>query len=252
MKLIKTVFHVHTDYSPDSNSSLESLVDTATEQGVHCVAVTDHDTIEGAQILAHIARDTALRVIVGEEISTTEGHLIGLFLREPVPSGRSPRRTAESIREQGGLVAVPHPFTRLMDCGMRTGIGGILDLIDLFEVYNSQNVWALPDWRARRFAARHGLPTIVGSDSHVRGSLAASYQWMPAFDDAATFMESIRHAQPVTRRHAPGYYLGAAWRLARYKAGFGVPADFGRSCRNPLRPRLGPSVEPRVSSQSTA
>ena len=78
--LIKTVFHIHTDYSDDSNLSCKALYAEARRANVDCVVITDHDSIEGAVRLREIARES-LRVIIGEEISTTDGHLIGLFLQ---------------------------------------------------------------------------------------------------------------------------------------------------------------------------
>lgn len=250
MGLIKTVFHVHTDYSPDSNSSPEELVAVAVEEGVDCITITDHDTLEGARAVALAARDSRLRVIIGEEVTTKDGHLIGLFLREHVRPGQSVRQTAEHIREQGGLVVVPHPFTRLLDCGVCGAVHEILDLIDLVEVYNSQNVWRLPDWRSARFARRHGFAGVVGSDAHMLEGLTASFQRMPDFDGPVDFVESVRQAEPVTRRHAPRYYLGAAWRITRHRIGLGLPAGFGRNCSNPIQPRFGARSGTRASSRS--
>ena len=94
MAWTKTVSHVHTDYSDDGNASIESIIDSARVAGVGAVAITDHDTIDGARALAAIA-PPGLQVIVGEEISTNQGHLIGLFLkRAGSPHARPPNRFA--------------------------------------------------------------------------------------------------------------------------------------------------------------
>jgi hypothetical protein len=229
MRLVKTVFHLHTDYSPDSNVSPESVIDDALRAGVHCVTITDHNTLAGARRVAYIARDCDLKVVVGEEISTADGHLIGLFLCEPVEPGLPLRRTAELIREQGGLVVVPHPFNRIFDCGLRGKVYDILDLIDIVEVHNAQNALPFPNMLAGRFAARHGYPALVGADTHLRGHLAPSYQWMPAFDGPRQFVESLAQASLVRGRHSVRYFLSATCRLVRGAVGLPISADFGRN-----------------------
>ena len=126
--VLKTVFHVHTDYSDDSNISISHLIDACAHRKVNCIAVTDHDTIAGARELAAHA-GPSLRVIIGEEISTIDGHLIGLFLRERIEPGMPVRRSAEAIHDQGGLVVVPHPFNRIFGCSLNEKVYEILDLI---------------------------------------------------------------------------------------------------------------------------
>jgi len=229
MRLVKTVFHLHTDYSADSNVSPESVIDSALAAGVHCVIITDHDTLEGARRVAYISRDCDLQVVVGEEIATADGHLIGLFLREFVEPGLSVRRTAEAIHDQGGLVVVPHPFNRIFDCGLRGKVHNLLDLIDAVEVHNAQNSLPFPNMMAQKFAARHGYPALVGADTHLRGHLAPSYQWMPAFDGPGQFLESLAGASLVRGRHSAGYFLSAACRIARSALGLPISADFGRN-----------------------
>jgi len=224
--VIKTVFHIHTDYSDDSNLSCECLLDEARQRGVGCVAVTDHDSIEGATRLARMAGDD-LRVIVGEEISTTDGHLIGLFLRDFVEPGMSVRRTAEAIREQDGLVIVPHPYNRLFECSLGDRVYDILDLIDVVEVANAQNLSPLPNRRSAQFARRHGLPGIVGTDVHHRGYLDTCHQMMNGFDGPAAFVASLRTARLQAKAHPLGYFFRSAYVVARYRLGLGLPAGYG-------------------------
>ncbi len=112
---MKTLLHVHTDFSYDSNITIEQLARFCEEQRFGCVAVTDHDSIEGARRLASM---TDVNVIVGEEVTTSEGHLIGLFLTEWIRPGLSALDTAKAIRAQGGLVLLPHPFVRAFGCGI--------------------------------------------------------------------------------------------------------------------------------------
>lgn len=226
MGLVKTVFHVHTDYSDDSNLSLDCLVHEARERGVGCVAVTDHDSIEGALTLADRVGDD-LRVIVGEEISTRDGHLIGLFLRDLVEPGMSVRQTAEAIREQRGLVVVPHPYNRLFHCSLGDRVYDILDLIDVVEVANAQNLSPLPNRRSARFAHSHGFPAVVGTDVHHRGHLDTCYQMMPGFEGPSEFVTSLGRARLHARSHPLSYFFRTAWLIAGYKLGLPLPAAYG-------------------------
>lgn len=133
MKTIKAIFHVHSDYSDDSNLSVERLYQLASAKDIQCIAITDHDTIEGGQRLAELAGQN-LQVIIGQEISSAGGHLIGLFLERRVEPGQSPRQTAEAIHRQGGLVVVPHPFNLLFGCSLGQRTREIADLIDIVEI----------------------------------------------------------------------------------------------------------------------
>ena len=226
--LVKTVIHAHTNYSFDSNTSPADLIQTARRQGVDCVAITDHDEIAGALEARALG---GLEVIVGEEISSTAGHLIGLFLQEFVPPGLSAQETAERIRAQGGLVLAPHPRAYLCDNSLSpAAVERLLPWLDAVEVCNAQNPLLWEEWWARRFARRHGLTPYAGSDSHVRGYLAAAYQLMPAFDSPRGFLAALRQAELHVGRFGPGYYAAMAaqhyhqrW-FHRPLAGFGANA----------------------------
>lgn len=244
MRLLKTVFHVHTDYSDDSDNSIEHLLDAAGRSGVRVLAVTDHDTIEGAREMASLAPPD-LQVIIGEEISTADGHLIGLFLREPVAPGLSVRTTAKEIRKQGGLIVVPHPFNTIFGCGLRDAVLDIIDYIDIVEISNAQNLLPFPNRRAAEFAALHEFPALVGSDTHHRNSLCSCYQMIPPFDGAASFLESVRLASLVPGRHPLTYFLHSAAAILRSRFGLPQPPTLGRNCPRSRRPPFDePSAVP--------
>ena len=238
---IKTVFHVHTDYSDDCNTSIEDLLATARREGVGCIAVTDHDNVDGARALAAAGPD--LRVIVGEEISTADGHLIGLFLRDCVSPGRPVRRTAEAIREQGGLVVVPHPFNSLFGCGLRDKVHEIIDLIDVVEVANAQNLLPFADRKAAEFARCHRFPTIVGADTHHRGYLHSCHQWLGPFDGPVSFLASLRRAHSVAASHPLSYFVRTANVILRQKLRWPFPTGYGQNCPRP-RPWTPPIAVP--------
>ncbi len=238
MSLLKTVFHVHTNYSDDANSSPERLLEDARRAGVGCIAVTDHDTIEGAKRVAALAgRD--LKVVVGEEISTSDGHLIGLFLHEPIDPGYTARQTANLIHQQGGLVVAPHPFNRLFGCSLRDNIYDVIDVIDVVEVCNGQNLLQGPNHRADAFARRHSLPRIAGLDMHHRGHLDACYQLMPRFDGPIDFIPALEQAELRRGRHSLSYFVRAAHVTARSKLHLAPPRGYGVNCKR-HRPMFAP------------
>jgi len=221
---MKTLIHVHTDYSFDSNLSVDALAWYAQAEGIGCVAVTDHDTIEGAM---QLARRTDIKVIIGEEISTSDGHLIGLFLKERIPPKMSARATAIAIREQGGLVLLPHPFAPAMLGGLGTIAWQIANLIDAVEVNNAQNLWRRPDRTADRFAENMQLLKFVGADSHSVESIAPCHQEMADFNGPHEFLASLRLARLARGRHPFSYFVRAAARVAMSLVGLPLPAGFG-------------------------
>ena len=237
-KLLKTVFHVHTDYSDDANTSPEQLLVDAGAAGVDCVAVTDHDAIEGAQHLASLA-GSDLQIIVGQEVSTADGHLIGLFLRERIEPGLSARRTAEQIKQQGGLVVTPHPFNTLFGCSLRERVFDLIDLIDVVEVCNAQNLWSRPNRKAEAFAHRYAFLTLVGSDMHHRGWLDSCYQWIEPFEGPEAFLAALAEARFVQGRHPLSYFVRSANLCLRSRMGWPLPDAYGRNCIW-QRPKLEP------------
>jgi len=221
---IKTIIHIHTDYSADSDISLDHLAHYATANGVGCLAVTDHDTIEGAKRMRHAA---GVKVIVGEEVSTRDGHLIGLFLEEHIRPGMTARDAALAIKEQGGLVLVPHMYARVFGCGLRGVAGQILDLIDAVEINNGQSFTSRPDHLAFRFADRHGLVKFVGSDTHLPCSIGPCYQEMTDFNTPAQFLRSLAEATLVTGYHPLRYVLPMYYRAARHLLGLPFTENVG-------------------------
>ena len=233
MVRLKTVLHVHTNYSADSNVSPEELVATARRQDVDCVAVTDHNVIDGA--LAVRAAADSLRVIVGEEITTAGGHLLGLFLSHTVPPRLPAEETIKRIRDQRGLVFAPHPFACLCDNSLGRTVQRLVPLLDAVEIHNAQNPFWWEDTRAACFARRHDLIPYVGADAHVRGYLAASHQMMPDFDGPQSFLAALRQAE-FSRGRFGLRYIGVMaarqlWKqvVGRPLGGFGanVPREDG-------------------------
>ena len=166
--------HCHTSASFDSLSRPRDVARAAAERGITHLAITDHDRLDGALD----ARDHApagLTVIVGEEIKTTGGDLIGVFLDHVVPPGLSPVEAIAAVREQGGLVGIPHPFDRFRGSLARSQqLDELASLVDWVEVHNSRIVLKGNE-RAAAFASVHGLPGVAVSDAHTIMEVAVSY-----------------------------------------------------------------------------
>ncbi|MBI4339216.1 MAG: PHP domain-containing protein [Chloroflexi bacterium] len=229
--MLKADLHIHTVYSPDCLSSPGQIVARCLKVGINCLAVTDHNAVAGAQGLKRIAPFT---VIVGEEVLTAEGEIIGLFLERLVPKHLSPEETVARIKEQGGLVCIPHPCDRFRRSPLRPqALERILPSVDVIEVFNSRT-WLLRDSaRAKQIAASHGLPGGAGSDAHTIDEIGTSYVELPEFDNALHFLGSLR------RGHVTGHRAKTVARLAAYFQGARarvVKRMGGRSNRSCLLP----------------
>ncbi len=143
---------------------------------------------------------------MGEEITSTDGHILGLFLDERVPPGLSAEETAQLIRAQGGLVLAPHPRAVLCRNSLsESALRRLLPWLDGVEICNAQNpLWWEDAW-ARGFARRTRLTGFVGADAHLRGYLAAAYQVLPPFNGPAGFLAALRQADLHPGRFGPVY-----------------------------------------------
>jgi len=197
-KLLRADLHIHTAYSPDSTSSLPDIIARCLEVGINCLAVTDHNSIAGA---LELKRTAPFYIIVGEEILTTSGEIIGLFLSEYVPHKLSLEETVARIKAQGGLVCVPHPYDRFRHSALRrSALERILPDINLIEVFNSRTLLLRDSARARQLASLHGLPAIAGSDAHTLDEIGNTYVELPEFNGADQFVQALRQGQVFGRR----------------------------------------------------
>ena len=167
--------HCHTSASFDSLASPESVVRAAATRGLTHLAITDHDRIEGA-LRARDAAPAGLTVIVGEEVKTADGDLIAVFLERAVAPGRPARDTIAEVREQGGLVGIPHPFDRFRGSMLKDprleAMGGLVDWV---EAHNARIVGGTGNERAAAFARELGLPGIAVSDAHSTLEVGVAY-----------------------------------------------------------------------------
>lgn len=204
---VRVDMHLHTMWSGDATTTPEELVDAVAQSRIDVLCITDHGTTNGA---VELADRLGCRVVVGQELRTWAGEIIGLFLRERIPYGVKPEEAAARIRDQGGLVYIPHPFDPLRSCMKEDVLAGMVGdgLVDAIEVFNAKTSLAHLNQRAVDFAAAHDLPGGAGSDAHEPSAIGAAYVEVPDFTDAASFLTSLR-AGTVVGHH---YDAPRVWR----------------------------------------
>ena len=190
---------MHTHFSPDSGAPSRSIVERCLKMGLNHIAVTDHNTIKGALEVQALA---PFPVIVGEEVKSSAGDIIGLFLKEEVPRGLSPMDTVRAIKDQGGLVMVPHPFDRFRPSALKyDALQEVLPRVDILEAFNAHDLLMRDNHRAAAFAREHRLVPAAVSDSHTSLELGRTYMEVPEFDGTpAGFLDALGHASLVERR----------------------------------------------------
>lgn len=175
--------HCHSEASPDSSSPFEEIPDRCMEMGITVQAITDHNNIWGAQKLqksVHEREDLPLTIIVGEEISTSEGELVGLFLEEKIQADLTPEKTVAAIKEQGGLVLLPHGFDPLKRWHLKIEARKkIASSIDIVETFNSRI--SRPHWNraAMKWAEERGVAMSAGSDAHTIADIGNAWVEVP-------------------------------------------------------------------------
>ncbi len=204
--------HMHTSWSYDCGVETADLVDHAEAEGLGAIAITDHNAFGGALEAIDLARGRDLVVIPGEEVKTdAQGEVIGLFLSEKVPRGMSFADTIAAIKEQGGLVYLPHPFDRLHAIPDAPTLHRHLADVDVFEVYNARLLFDAYNDEALRFARKYNLTVGAGSDAHVLQGVGTGALRMRAFDGPEEFLISLRTAQVLRRPKSLVYLQGLKW-----------------------------------------
>ncbi len=204
---MKVDLHVHTFHSMDASTTFEQLLARCKEVGLGAIAIADHGTADGALEFQKIAPFT---VIVAEEVLTPHGEIMGMFLKETIPSGTSVEDTIAAIKEQGGLVCIPHPFDPLRSSALDSKVIEVLagkGQIDVLEVLNARILLQAAVTRADKFAKRHGLLRSAGSDAHGPEELGNAYLEMPPFRTKEEFLASLAKAEICGRRNSPMVHL---------------------------------------------
>jgi predicted metal-dependent phosphoesterase TrpH len=210
---LKADFHIHTRYSMDCNTSLGDIIERCLQMRINCIAIADHGTVEGALEMQSIA---PFEVIVAEEILTPHGEVMGMFLKEGIPSGISIEEAISRIREQDALVCLPHPFDpfrglKLNDDKMEE----LAEQIDALEVFNARSPLPIGENKARDLASKYDLPVTAGSDSHTLNEIGFTYVRMPEFNGKDDFLDALRKGRITRRRSNPLVHFGSSWARLR-------------------------------------
>ena len=188
------------------------LLDHAEGEGLGAIAVTDHNVFGGALEALELSRGRGLVVIPGEEVKTDgQGEVIGLFLEREIPRGMSFADTVAAIREQSGLVYIPHPFDRMHAIPDPATLHAHLADIDVFEVYNARLLLDAYNDEALRFARKYNLTMGAGSDAHVLQGVGTGAVRMRRFDGPEEFLISLRYAEILRRPKSLAYLQSLKW-----------------------------------------
>ncbi len=199
-KLIDVDIHMHTDHSSDCATPVDVLLAAAREEGLGAIAVTDHNEVSGALDARAKAAEYGVKVIVGEEVKTAkQGEVIGLFIEEKIPRGMTLEETIAAIRDQGGLVYVPHPFDRMHSVPDYEHLLAVVEDVDAIEVFNPRIAIPAFNEEAVRFAGKYRIVGGAGSDSHVAQGLGSVRIRMRDFDGPEEFLASLADADIVGR-----------------------------------------------------
>ena len=199
--MLKADLHTHTCYSPDSDNSLDNIIRQCLKKGIDCLAVCDHGTTEGALKLQAIA---PFKVIVAEEILTPHGEIMGMFLKETIPSLITPQEAIKRIREQDGLVCIPHPFDKFRSSAYQgINLEAIKTDIDIIEVYNARTLPFQNRKQALEFAVNSNFRQSAGSDAHAISEIGVTYIEMPDFNDKEGFLKSLEQGKITGRSSSP-------------------------------------------------
>lgn len=215
---LRVELHCHTCYSADSLLRPADLLARARKLGLDRVAITDHNTIEGA---LHARELDPERIIIGEEILTTRGELLAYYLEEEVPAGLNPLAAIDRIRDQGGLISVSHPFD-----GNRSGawhptdLERILPLVDALEVFNARALSNRPNRRAAAAAREAGLPGTAGSDAHAALELGRIVMQLPLFEDSAGLRSALPEGSISGRLSSPLVHFFSRYAVWRKRLGW--------------------------------
>ncbi len=216
---MKADLHAHTHFSRDAVTSVATFARRYERAGIDCVAVSDHNNVDGA--LA-VRDEASFRVIVSEEIKSSEGEIIGLFLQESIRKGLTPEDTVRAIREQGGLVLVPHPFDRVRRSPLREeALLRLLPDIDIIEVFNSRTMFSADDERSRRLAEEHGKLMSAASDSHTPWEIGLAYTELPPFEGPGDFLIALGRGRIVGRKSFVGFHFLSTWAKIRWRLHLG-------------------------------
>ncbi len=209
----KADIHIHSDHSDGLATIPEIMEYVQNSTDLKVIAITDHNTIEGALFAKSLSELYDFDVVIGEEVSSAQGHILGLFLEEAVPAGMSGKDTIRAIEEQGGIAVIAHPFAnRAFGPFGLNSVGHALDELGFkaLEVYNSSPYLIYANkLAAKTFAGGNGIAATGGSDAHVLKAVGKGYTVFRG-TTGEDLKSSILNLE--TRAEAGRQGLSVAWR----------------------------------------
>ena len=224
--LIRADLHNHSYYSPDSILPPEEMLRRAIKRRINVLAVTDHNTTQGGRIAADLAARSYpdIRVIIGEEVRTRDGEVLGLFLTEDIPRDLSAEETIDRIHAQGGLAGAPHPYDTLRSGLKADGLERLAETLDFVECLNARMVFSMHNTRAKDFATERDMPMSAASDAHSPREIGRCYVEMPGFVTPAEFLASLRAGRLRGRLSSPFIHWISRYAHIRRRLGWRPPA----------------------------
>lgn len=199
---VKIDLHTHSTASPDGGLTAAHYRQALHSGRLDVIAVTDHNRIDFAQTLqAELGAD---QVIVGEEIMTSQGEIVGLYLQSVVPAGLDLAQTVAAIRQQGGLVYVPHPFETVRSGLSPAALAAIADQVDIIEVYNGRAAFQRRHKQAAAWAALHDSAGAASSDAHGPRGWGRTYSLVAERPVRGTLVGLLRQAEYYMRPPSVG------------------------------------------------
>jgi len=189
--MLKMDSHIHSEYSPDSQSKIDDILDVARSRNIDIIAISDHNTVDGTSEVMAKTRNTDILAIPSIEISSSLGHILGFGCEENIPRDLSPQETIDRIHDLGGLAIVPHPY-----CFYRHGLLHKTDYkdlkIDAIEIRNARFIVGHCNNKANKLSEKENLPALGASDAHYWKFVGDCYSMIDCEKDIDSVLKAIK------------------------------------------------------------